>query len=53
MAVERLRHPGHVADRVEQHLGPQPLAVVPRVVARVGDVALVRLGAEAVDMTRS
>ena len=36
---EHLRHAGDVADRVEQHLGAQPLAVVPRVVAHVADVA--------------
>ena len=44
--------PGHVGDRVEQDLGPEPLAVVPGEVPRVGDVPLVRLGAEAVDATR-
>ena len=48
---ERLGHAGHVADRVEQDLGPQPLAVVAGEVPRVGDVPLVRLGAEAVDRT--
>ena len=50
--VERLGHAGHVADRVEQDLGPQPLAVVAGEVAGVGDVPLVGLGAQAVDATR-
>ena len=48
--VEALGLTGDLSDGIEQHFGPQPLAVVPRVIAGVDDIPLARQRAESVDV---